>query len=328
MLADEGVLNEVQLYLQELTHITAPKLHEFLTQTEFMEKHGIIKPITPRTAERYLEFLGYRFGYGKKGQYADGHERADVVQYRDYEFLPKWAELLGRSFRWDKDGNLEAGPRSAGRRIIFWYHDESIFYAHDRRMKSWHHKDGDAKIYPKGDGVSFMVAEFISADFGYLQAPDGRSARRVLRPGKNRDGYFTNDEILEQANAAMDLCQELWPEFEHVFVYDNAKTHCKRAEDALSARYMPKSTREWLVDATKRDESGKVMHGPDGKIVKHKVHMANGIHNGQPQSLYYENGLFKGMDAILHERGYNTTGLLAQCKQFKCNPLAIDCCLR
>ena len=76
-------------------------------------------------------------------------------------------------------------------------------------MRAWHHKDADAKIYPKGDGVSSMVADFISADFGYLQTPDGHSACRVLQPGKNCDGYFTNDEIIEQVNAAMDLCQEL-----------------------------------------------------------------------------------------------------------------------
>ena len=98
MLADEGVLNEVQLYLQALTHITVPKLHELLTSNEFMEQHGINKPITPRTAGCYIEFLDYRFGNAKRSQYSDGHEQEDVVKYWDYEFLPRWAELLGRSF--------------------------------------------------------------------------------------------------------------------------------------------------------------------------------------------------------------------------------------
>jgi hypothetical protein len=34
--------------------------------------------------------LGYRWREEKKGQYADGHEREDVVTYRQNIFLPLW----------------------------------------------------------------------------------------------------------------------------------------------------------------------------------------------------------------------------------------------
>jgi hypothetical protein len=57
-------------------------------------------------------------------------------------------------------------------------------------------QDLPAKSYLKGDGSSFMVANYVSADFGWLQAPDGRNACHVMRPGKNKDGYFTSDDIV------------------------------------------------------------------------------------------------------------------------------------
>jgi hypothetical protein len=40
---------------------------------------------------------------------------------------------------------------------------------------------------------------------------------------------------MEQANYAINILQEFYPNFEHVLIYDNATTHLKHAEDALSA---------------------------------------------------------------------------------------------
>jgi len=66
-----------------------------------------------------------------------------------------------------------------------------------------------------------MVADFVSPDYGWLRSPDGTEQTRVLfKPGKAREGYFTNADILEQAGNAMDIL--------------------KRADDAISARHMPK----------------------------------------------------------------------------------------
>ncbi|KAJ6596323.1 hypothetical protein DFH09DRAFT_1272801 [Mycena vulgaris] len=110
------------------------------------------------------------------------------------------------------------------------------------RRETWYHKDAPATPYRKGEGHSFRVADYSSSDFGWLRDPDNptRNARRCMRPGKGRDGYFTSVEVLEQAAAARALVKELWPEFDHVFVYDNATTHKKRPEGSLSARAMPK----------------------------------------------------------------------------------------
>ena len=51
-----------------------------------------------------------------------------------------------------------------------------------------------------------MVADFVSADYGWLRSPDGeKSARVLIWPGARRDGYFTNNDIIMQATKAMDI---------------------------------------------------------------------------------------------------------------------------
>lgn len=81
-----------------------------------------------------------------------------------------------------------------------------------------------------------MIADFVSADFGWLRSPDGKqSAQRVMKPGKAKDGYFTSDDIQFQGKEAIRICRECWPQYKHAFIYDNALTHLKRPEDSLSA---------------------------------------------------------------------------------------------
>ena len=79
----------------------------------------------------------------------------------------------------------------------------------------------------KGKGVSIMIADFVSPDYGWLRAPGGGSARVILKPGKGREGYFTNESLLQQVRLAMAILKEDFPDEDHVFVFDNATTHLK-----------------------------------------------------------------------------------------------------
>jgi len=106
----------------------------------------------------------------------------------------------------------EQGPKMPGLHVITWFHDESIFYVHDQWKKDWYHKDAPAKPYKKGEGASLIVADFVSADFGWLRSPDVKqSAQRVMKLGKAKDGYFTSDDIQLQAKEAIRICKECWP---------------------------------------------------------------------------------------------------------------------
>lgn len=191
---------------------------------------------------------------------------------------------------------------------------------------------------PKGEGTSLIVADFVSADYGWLRSPDGKEdARVLLKIGKSREGYFTNNDVLKQILRAMKILKAHYPSEDHVLIFDNAATHVKQPDEALSAQNMPKFTSKkgtnWGPETTMISENGKPVYGPNGKVVKVKIHMADTkFANGMPQSLYFppghlQAGVFKGMSVILQKWGLmEESNLKAQCKNFKCKPGKTDCC--
>jgi len=97
---------------------------------------------------------------------------------------------------WVSKNGQGQDPPAGTRRVVVWYHDESTFYAHDRRQKRWVHKSENAKPYAKGEGHSLMVADFYSPEYGWLQPKDGKKRACILfRAGKARDGYFDNNNV-------------------------------------------------------------------------------------------------------------------------------------
>ncbi|KAF8154655.1 hypothetical protein B0H34DRAFT_660613 [Crassisporium funariophilum] len=151
MLADENLCNKISIFLLSIGNkISAKKLMDFLAQPDVREKFGIEKPISYKTACQYLNSLGYQYRATPKGQYADGHKRDDVVFYWESVFLPQWHRIHKGMATW-VEKLVESGPCGVGRRIITWFHNESIFYAHDRRKKGWCHKDAPARPYTKGE---------------------------------------------------------------------------------------------------------------------------------------------------------------------------------
>jgi hypothetical protein len=158
-----------------------------------------------------------------------------------------------------------------------------------------------------------------------------KSARTLFRPGKNRDGYQTTDDILEQATIAMDILDKDYSDEKHVFAYDNATIHTARPANALSARHMQVNPNANFMCKVK---------GKDGEpdtFVKMKDGM---FKDGKPQKLYYRRnhkkypGYFKGMRVLIEKRrkkGHNLpdpSKLLAQCTGFKCPKGRTDCCCR
>lgn len=322
---DEVFADELRLHLQSLgKYVRALDLVHYLSQPDVQERYGLKKTISLATAKRWMHKLGYRWRHTFKGQYVDGHEREDVVHYRQHVFLPAWEKIQSRTRIWDSDKNeitdqLPAASTATGsslpqRRVIVWYHDESTFYAHDRRQSRWVHNSESPSPYAKGEGPSLMVADFVSADFGWLQSKDGKESARVLfKAGKTRDGWFASEQILTQFRRAVAIAKAAHPEYDHAYVYDNATTHWKRADDALSARHMPKNIPKvgsnWFVETAQKNEQGQPVFCPhSGKPQKKKIQMASGhFTDGTEQPLYFPEGharagVFKGMAVILTER--------------------------
>ncbi|KAG2153086.1 uncharacterized protein EDB93DRAFT_1239874 [Suillus bovinus] len=273
---------------------------EYLDQVEVKSRLKLTKTISLATAQHWMKHVGYRWSKTPTGQFIDGHKRVDVVQYHQAVFLPIWCPVH---------------PELKGtRKVAIWNHDESTYYANNRRKIRWVHKSETAIPYAKGEGLLLMVADIVSPDYGWLRSPDGTESVQVLfKVGKAREGYFTCEDILKQASNAMDILEQHYPDEDHVIVFDNAMTHLKRVDDALSAWHMPKFSPK---DGDKWD--GTDWGNERWCTVKKKVPMGDGkFADGLPQSLYYleghkHAGVFKGMGMILEDT-WLSCNFLEQC---------------
>jgi hypothetical protein len=240
----EDLSTEIKMHLQSIgKYIRAQDIVDYLDRPTVKERLKLKKTISLATAQRWMHKMGYRWTKQPSGQFVDGHERDDVVAYRQNIFLPAMAELDPKMRAW-KNGveeeekpwpnDIEDGTRPFQELTVMWHHDESTFYANDRRQVRWVHEDEKAVPRAKGEGASLMVSDFVSADYGWLRAPDRSEEARVLfKAGKGREGYFTCEDILVQVRKAMGILEKHFPNEKHCLVYDNATTHLKRADDAL-----------------------------------------------------------------------------------------------
>ncbi|KAJ7447331.1 hypothetical protein B0H11DRAFT_2335656 [Mycena galericulata] len=273
VLEDEDLAQEIHLHLQSVgKFVAAQDIVNYMASDEMKTRFNLKHGISLRTAQRWMRRMEYRWKSEPKGMYSDGHEREDVVAYRQNVFLPRWESYLAGTRKWTREGEDVAaeGPardpasapkkskqrleeeqweeweeeaerifvsRPDGKVIVIWRHDECIFYANDRRKLCWVHLSETAKPWTKGEGASMMVIAFVSPDYGW-------ELRMVIKPGKDRDGYYTNLDILNHATRMMDRLDATRPNEIHVLAYDNATIHTKRADDALSLQRDP--TVSWM----------------------------------------------------------------------------------
>ena len=173
VLEDDDVLQEVQGELAKKAKsgfINAEDVCEIVASEKIQvlfARLGVHKPrISLATAKRWLAKLKWRYSKKKNGMYIDGHERDDVVAYRQ-AFVYRWAEYEPRFQIWDANGNPLPCP-SDSRPLILVTHDESIFFQNDERTTCWSHQDSRPSPKPKGDGQSLMVSDFLTAEWGRL----------------------------------------------------------------------------------------------------------------------------------------------------------------
>ncbi|EIM82662.1 uncharacterized protein STEHIDRAFT_64499, partial [Stereum hirsutum FP-91666 SS1] len=160
MLEDGDLAQELFNHLQSIgAYVRAQDIVDYLARPEVRARHNLKDTVGLSTAKRWMHIMDYRWKKTPSGQYVDGHEREDVVQYRQKKFLPTLFELLANAQIW-KEGVAEARGNPPERWTIIWYHDESTFYAHDRRIVRWVWKGETAKPRAKGQGSSLMVADF------------------------------------------------------------------------------------------------------------------------------------------------------------------------
>jgi hypothetical protein len=156
--------------------------------------------ICERTARRWLKRCGFEPKPTKKGVYEDGHEREDVVEYREKVFLPLMASLERRSVTFEPaeggEWNVIQPTLLAGeRRVIFYFHDESCFHQKDFQKVTWQHHT-QQKIPTKGMGRLIHVSDFVTnaTESGRLVHTDPltgdvQDARVIIKPGSQGDAW-------------------------------------------------------------------------------------------------------------------------------------------
>ena len=132
------------------------------------------KAICLQTAQRWLHNMGWRYGRLRNGMYIDGHERPDIVNYRE-AFIACWKGYEKRMRSFNNDGepkqfSPQGFPVPPGQRfkLILVTHDESIFYENDRWNNCWTHMSKRGAPQQKGEGVSLMVSDFLTTEWGRL----------------------------------------------------------------------------------------------------------------------------------------------------------------
>ena len=94
ILEDEDLAQEIYLHLQSKgKYVCAMDIVRFLDTPEMKEWLNLKKSISERTARRWMAKMGYCWKKEPKGQYKNGHEREDVVTYRQNIFLPFVASI-------------------------------------------------------------------------------------------------------------------------------------------------------------------------------------------------------------------------------------------
>ena len=107
-------------------NLTISKFTEWVTSTYKYNLHQ-------ETARRWLYDLGFSRVHHQKGVYFDGHDRSDVVAYRN-DFLDKMEKFDRKSITYDGTvPELEEGDRP----LIRVVHAESMFHANCNQSCFW-----------------------------------------------------------------------------------------------------------------------------------------------------------------------------------------------
>ena len=164
--------NEQKKYLIDIVDQQMPRGLKQYMETELLPhiQMKVSKGISLRTACRWLHKEGFRYTSHKKALYYDGHEREDVVSYRQNDFLPKMKEYKSRLVRYvvgdcEKEIGLNLAP--GVRPLVLVAHDEMTAQCNDDEKMSWIWK-GEQPLKKKGVGRGVHQSEVICSTVGHL----------------------------------------------------------------------------------------------------------------------------------------------------------------
>lgn len=155
----------------------------------------------------------------------DGHEREDVVKYRNEVYLPAMLKYERRMVQFEGPELTRVEPtlQLGEKRIKPYFHDECCFHANDNVNDAWYVQQqerfaqnslccyrlcpGERVLRKKGRGRLIHVSDFINEEDGRLVSygPDGKitkDARRIIYPGANGD---THDGLMKTFSTKLSM---------------------------------------------------------------------------------------------------------------------------
>lgn len=306
LITHEDIYNKIRAFLQSNKFTVTPLKLQSYVNTEILADvdSDLQKSISLRTASKWLQQCGFVCSEKKIGVYFDGHERPDVILYRQ-KFLNEMAEYERRMVYADEEDVSKLFfpliPENS-KYVVLVTHDESIFYSNDDTRLVWHPQN-EMPLRKKGKGRSLMISDFLTETIGPL-ALDSEfrrrypsvpaKAREQISPGKNNDGWWTIDHLIQQVETkAIPIFEAMHRNCVALFAFDHSTNHTAYAEDALVANSM------------NLDSGGA------------QKKMRDGFFNGNVQKMNFEDGTPKGMKIILQERGLWSNGLRKICRECK-----------
>jgi hypothetical protein len=145
----------------------------------------------------------------KKALYYNGHDRPDVLDYRQKYFLPAMQQYRTQMVEY-KIGEVEMEVlkqlKPGERKIILVAHDEVMMQANDGEKAGWV-LDGEQPLKKNGAGRGLHQSDVICSTYGWL-----KGASVTLEYGKNYDGYWNGQLFVKQV-CNLTLQSLLWTEF-------------------------------------------------------------------------------------------------------------------
>ena len=200
LLGDEDIYQMITEYLRSVgCNVTVDKFKEYIEQEVFPSVGiEIKKSISNTTVRAWLKYFGWTFRTGAKDIYYDGHERSDVLEYRQ-EFLAEMEQLEQWMPKPSDDDIMiliEPNLNEGNKRHILVTHDESVFYANDGKKTFWG-PVGHQPLRKKGAGLSLHVSDFLTEVDGRLKFEQDEACV-TMKPGVNRDGWWKTEDLIAQ----------------------------------------------------------------------------------------------------------------------------------
>jgi hypothetical protein len=144
--------------------------------------------------------------------------------------------------------------------LKIFYQDEVIYRSYEATKRFWH-MERDQGIRKKGEGVGVMLSGFVGEEDGFvfLTHEQFENFKEKYNPnpqyyiehegkfyfscfffelGKNRDGYWKGDDMLEHTKEFVSVLEYLYPDHQFLFLYDWSSGHAKYPEGAPNAKNM------------------------------------------------------------------------------------------